>query len=808
MKKCITFSVIIIFLASCSTKKNKISDYPVKPVPFTDVQFIDNFWLPRLDTNRIITIPYDFKKCEETDRLNNFAVAGGLKEGSFVGIRYNDSDVYKVIEGAAYSLSIHPDPELEKFLDDLIAKIAAAQEDDGYLYTCRTINPDSMPRHTGKTRWSQLKDSHELYNIGHMYEAAVAYYEATGKRTLLDVALKSADLVNEKFGPGKNQLHGVPGHQEIEIGLVKLYRVTGEKKYLDLSKYFLDERGNAENHELYVYGANGSNIDYTQDHKPVTQQFEAVGHAVRAAYMYSGMTDIAALTGDKNYINAIDKLWQNVINQKTYITGGIGAKQAGEAFGENYYLPNLSAYNETCAAIANMLWNQRLFLLNGDSKYIDVLEKTLYNGFLSGISIHGDEFFYPNPLESDGSHKRKPWFNCSCCPTNVVRFLPSLPGYVYAHKKNELFVNLFIGNKAKINMNFGEINVSQTTNYPWDGKVKINIYPEQKTGFTVSVRIPGWINEPLPGDLYRYMTKSDDKPIIKVNGKIVKFDLINGYAKIDRNWEKGDIIELDFPMPVRKIIANEKVIEDRGKFAIERGPIVYCAEWVDNGDKVRNLLVNKNSSFTVEHVDNLIDGIDIIKGKATALSTSEKDNSIIKTEQNFTAIPYYAWAHRGSGEMIVWLPYEESAANPMPPPTIASEAKVSASYSHDKINAVNDQIIPKNSNDHEIPRFTFWNHKGTTEWIQYDFDKETTVSFIHIYWFDDGPNGGCRIPKTWKLLYEKNGKWKEVSKHGKYPVSKDEFNSIEISPVKTKALRLAIELQDTYSGGILEWKVE
>ncbi len=808
MKNLFIFSVIIILLGSCSTNKNKISDYPIKPVSFTDIQFTDNFWLPRLDTNRIITIPYDFMKCEETHRLNNFAVAGGLKEGSFVGIRYNDSDVYKVIEGAAYSLSIHPDPELEKFLDDLIIKIAAAQENDGYLYTCRTINPDSMPPYTGKTRWSQLKDSHELYNIGHMYEAAVAYYTATSKRTLLDVALKSADLVDQKFGPREDQLHGVPGHQEIEIGLVKLYRVTGEKKYLDLAKYFLDERGNAEGHNLYVYGTDGSNKVYTQDHISVTQQFEAKGHAVRAAYMYSGMTDIAALTDDKEYLNAIDKLWQNVINQKTYITGGIGAKQAGEAFGDNYSLPNLTAYNETCAAIANMLWNQRLFLLNGDSKYIDVLEKTLYNGFLSGISIHGDEFFYPNPLESDGSHKRKPWFNCSCCPTNVVRFLPSLPGYVYAHKKNELFVNLFIGNKAEVNMNFGKIKVEQFTNYPWDGKVKINIYPEQKTDFTVSVRIPGWINKPLPGDLYQYMTKSDNKPIIRVNGKTVKFDLINGYAKIDRNWDKGDIIELDFPMSVKKVIANEKVIEDRGKFSIERGPLVYCAEWVDNDDKVRNLLVNKNSSFTVEHDDNLIDGIDIIKGKAIALSRSEKDNSIIETEQNFIAIPYYAWAHRGSGEMIVWLPYELSSANPMPPPTIASKSKVSVSYYHDKVNAVNDQIIPKNSNDHEIPRFTFWNHKGTTEWIQYDFEKETTVSFVHIYWFDDEPNGGCRIPKTWKLLYEKHGNWQEVFKHGKYPVSKDEFNSIEISPVTTKALRLVIELKDNYSGGILEWKVE
>ncbi|MCD4730609.1 MAG: glycoside hydrolase family 127 protein, partial [Bacteroidales bacterium] len=764
MKKNIPYFVIIFLFSSCLTNKNKINDYPVKPVPFTNVQFTDNFWLPRLDTNRIVTIPYDFKKCEETGRIDNFAIAGKLKKGSFVGIRYNDSDVYKVIEGASYSLSIYPDAELEKYLDNLIEKIAAAQEDDGYLYTCRTINPDSLPPHTGDTRWSQLKDSHELYNIGHMYEAAVAYYKATGKKSLLNVAIKSADLINKVFGPEESQLHEVPGHQEIEIGLVKLYRVTGNEKYLNLAKYFLDQRGNSESRKLYVYGANNSNIVYTQDHKPVIQQFEAIGHAVRAVYMYSAMTDIAAITGDKDYKNAINKLWQNVVTKKIYITGGIGAKQAGEAFGNNYFLPNLSAYNETCAAVANMLWNQRLFLLNDDAKYIDVMERTLYNGFLSGISIHGDEFFYPNPLESDGSHKRKPWFNCSCCPTNVVRFLPSLPGYVYAHKKNELFINLFISNKAEINMNFGDIKVSQSTNYPWQGDVKININPEQKTNFTVSIRIPGWLNKPLPGDLYSFISNIDNKLIIKVNNEAVKYDIVNAYAKINRNWKKDDIIELNFPMPVRKVIANNKVAENHGKFSLEKGPIVYCAEWLDNESRVRNLLLNKNDSFTVEFKDDLIDGVDVIKGNAKALSISEKDNTIIKKEQNFTAIPYYAWAHRGSGEMIVWLPYEESAANPTLPPTIASESKVSASYYYDVITAINDQIIPKNSNDHEIPRLTFWSHKGTTEWIQYDFDKETTISFVHIYWFDDEPNGGCRIPKNWKLLYKKEGIWKEVFK--------------------------------------------
>jgi len=809
MKKLLLLLLITALLGSCSNKDIKIKDYPVMPVAFTKVKFTDNFWLPRLDTNRKITIPYDFNKCEETHRIDNFAIAGGIQEGSFVGIRYNDSDVFKVIEGASYSLNIHPDPELEKYLDNLIAKIAAAQEDDGYLYTCRTINPDSLPRYTGLTKWSQLKDSHELYNIGHMYEAAVAYYQATGKKSLLDVAIKSANLINEVFGPGEDQLHGVPGHQEIEIGLVKLYRVTNDEIYLKLAKYFLDQRGNAEGHQLYVYGEDGNNKDYTQDHKPVIEQSEAVGHAVRAVYMYSGMADIAALTNDGKYKMAIDNLWSNVVSKKLYITGGIGSMHAGEAFGENYYLPNLSAYNETCAAVANMLWNQRMFLLNGDAKYIDVLERTLYNGFLSGVSIHGDRFFYPNPLESDGSHQRKPWFDCSCCPTNVVRFLPSLPGYVYANTKNDLFINLYIGNEAKINMNFGDILISQNTNYPWDGNVKIDIEPETKSKFTISLRIPGWAqNKPVPSDLYHYMCESDQKPLIKINNKEIKYKISKGYAKINRQWEKGDIIEVNFPMPVRKVVANEKVTEDNGKFSIERGPIVYCAEWVDNGGKVRNLLLDKNAEFTYEYNKTLINGLNILKGMSKSLSLEKSDNSTIEKEQSFTAIPYYAWAHRGNGEMTVWFPYEKSAANPISPPTIASKSKVSASYIHDQILAVNDQINPKNSNDYDVPRLTFWDHKGTTEWVQYDFKEETTISNIHVYWFDDGPDGGCRVPETWKITYLKNGEWKEISTHGDYPVLKDEFTSIEISNVKTTSMKLEVKLQENFSGGILEWKLD
>ncbi len=809
MKNILFLLLAPVLLWSCTQKIETAKDYPVKPVSFTDVKFTDNFWLPRLDTNRIVTIPYDFKKCEDTHRIDNFAIAGGLQKGSFVGIRYNDSDVFKVIEGASYSLKIHPDTILEKYLDDLIFKIAAAQENDGYLYTCRTINPDSLPSHTGTTRWSQLKDSHELYNIGHMYEAAIAHYQATRKKTFLNVAIKSANLINTVFGPGENQLHGVPGHQEIEIGLVKLYRVTGDVKYLNLAKYFSDQRGNTKGHELYVYGENGTNKIYTQDNIPEVEQTEAVGHAVRAAYMYSGMADMAALTNDKRYNTAINKLWNNVVSKKLYITGGIGAKYSGEAFGENYYLPNLSAYNETCAAVANMLWNQRMFLLNAEAKYIDVLERTLYNGFLSGVSIHGDKFFYPNPLESDGSHQRKPWFSCSCCPTNVARFLPSLPGYVYAHTNNNLFVNLYIGNNAVINMDCGKINISQNTNYPWTGDVKINIDPETQSKFTVSLRIPGWAqNKPVPSDLYYYMNTINKQAVIKVNNEKIDYSIKKGYAQINRQWEKGDIIEVTFPMSIRKVLANKKVIEDNYKYSLERGPIVYCAEWPDNEGKVRNLLLDKDANFTYEYKKDLINGVNIIKGTCESLSIDKSDNSTITKEKNFIAIPYYAWAHRGNGEMTVWLPYEASAANPTLPPTIASKSKVTASYIHDQILAVNDQMIPKNSNDNTIPRLTFWDHKGTTEWVQYNFNEEKIISNIHIYWFDDSPNGECRIPETWKIKYLKNGKWKEISKHGKYPVLKDEFTTIEISSIKTKSIRLEINLQENFSGGILEWKLD
>ena len=616
-------------------------DYPITPAPFTAVCFTDRFWLPRLETNRQVTIPYDFEKCEETGRIDNFAKAAGLMEGPHEGIFFNDSDVFKVVEGAAYSLSLHPDPELEGYLDDLIKKVAGAQENDGYLYTARTIDPEAVDsEQEGLERWSNLRVSHELYNVGHLYEAAVAYHQATGKRTLLDVALRNAELIDSVFGPDK--IRDVPGHQEIEIGLVKLYRMTGERRYLELAKFFLDQRGQPDRGNLQT------NFDlpgYMQDHRPVTEQREAVGHAVRAAYMYSGMADVAALTGDEAYIAALDTLWQNVVSRRMYITGGIGSRHHGEAFGEDFELPNAKAYAETCAAIANAMWNHRMFLLHGDGKYLDVLERTLYNGFLSGVSLQGNTFFYANPLSSDGAWAfnvrvgavRSPWFDCSCCPTNVVRLLPSLPGYTYAHQDDRLFVNLYIGGNVTIPL-AREVKLTQETSYPWSGAVKLTIDPSEPTEFTLHLRIPGWArNEPVPSDLYRYLDRPDAPVTLRVNGEPVAVELNQGFAVVRRNWRSGDTVELDLPLPVRRVMSHENIEDNRGRVAVERGPLVYCAEGIDNGGSALDLTLPDDAPLVVERDEGLLGGMTKI------------------CSGGVTLIPYYAWSHRGAGEMNVWL---------------------------------------------------------------------------------------------------------------------------------------------------------
>ncbi|NJN82544.1 MAG: glycoside hydrolase family 127 protein [Caldilineaceae bacterium] len=566
------------------------------------------------------------------------------------GIFFNDSDVFKIIEGAAYTLQEQPDAQLDAYLDDLIATITAAQESDGYLYTARTIAERNGtvgqldPEREGQTRWSNLRVNHELYNVGHLYEAAAAHFEATGKRSLLDVALKNADLIDAEFGPGKRL--DVPGHQEIEIGLVRLFRVTGEARYLELAKFFLDERGHAHGRPLYT---NHDNPGYMQDHLPVVDQREAVGHAVRALYMYAGMADVAALTGDVRYVAAIDQIWENVVGKKLYLTGGLGARHHGEAFGENYELPNDTAYAETCAAIANILWNHRMFLLHGDAKYIDVLERSLYNGFLSGISLSGDHFFYVNPLAFDGhflfnrddSQQRKAWFNCSCCPSNVVRLLPSLSGTLYAQCDDAVFVNLFVAGSAELSIEGAALRLTQETAYPWQGKVKIKLDISTAIDFTLHVRIPGWSRgEPVPRNLYRYLEQETQPPALYVNDEALPLDIAQGYARIQRQWQPGDEVKLELPMPIRRVVAHPQVEADAGRVALERGPLVYCFEAVDNGASVLDLALPDDSHFTPVDSPELLGGVVTLHGEVEG--------------QKWVAAPYHVWAHRGVGEMTVW----------------------------------------------------------------------------------------------------------------------------------------------------------
>lgn len=793
------FSLILIGLTCCSQKALP-TGYPRSAVSFTDVRLADEFWAPRLETHRTVTIPFAFKQCESTGRIANFEMAAGLKKGSFATkYPFDDSDVFKVIEGASYSLMVHPDPDLEKYLDGLIAKISAAQEEDGYLYTARTIDPEHLPVDwAGKERWSNLYMSHELYNLGHLFEAAVAHFRATGKKNLLNVALKSADLVASVFGPGRR--HGAPGHQEIEIGLVKLYRVTGKKKYLELARFFLEERGNAKDRKLYG--------EYSQDHRPVAEQTEAVGHAVRATYMYSGMADVAVLTGNKDYIQALDRIWDNVSSRKLYLTGGIGASGAIEGFGPDYVLPNAEAYCETCASIGFILWNQRMFLLHGDARYIDLLERTLYNGFLSGVGLSGDLFFYPNPLASFGQHRRSPWFNCACCPSNVARFVHQIPGFIYAQGDNSLYINLFVAGTANLNMKGKKILVEQETRYPWEGKARVLLKPEEPTEFDLLIRIPGWaLGRPVPSDLYSYLDSAAAPVSLRLNGQDVFLELKQGYAHLRRTWKNGDVVEVDLSMPVRRVVAHPAVKDNEGRVALERGPLVYCAEGVDNEGRVSHLVIPDGAPLDMERQEEILGGLVAIRGEVETLHEGRKLGTREIRKKPFLAIPYYAWAHRGQGEMAVWLAREPSRALPFPRPTLASRGKATASGGKEAW-PVNDLREPSSSGDHSFPYLHWWPNKGTIEWVELEWEQPETLSGVEVYWFDDTGRGECRVPASWRVLYRSGETWRPVQNLNAYGAEKDVYNPVRFRPVRTRALRLEIELQKDFSAGVHEWRIQ
>lgn len=655
MKHLSTLALAALLAASASAQQKQPlhSGYPIDPVPFTAVKVTDNFWGQRLQSSREVTIPLAFSKCEETGRYENFVKAAHPSDTYKVeGFSFDDTDVYKTIEGASYSLQTYPDKKLMKYIDSVLVIVAGAQEPDGYLYTARTMNPKHPHNWAGKERWVEVeKLSHEFYNLGHMVEGAVAHYQATGKRNFLDIAIRYADCVCRNIGDQPEQKRLVPGHQIAEMALVRLYMVTGDKKYLDQAKFFLDARGTTSRKDAY-----------SQAHKPVVEQDEAVGHAVRATYMYAGMADVAAITGDSSYIKAVDKIWDNIVGKKIYITGGIGARHAGEAFGDNYELPNLSAYNETCAAIGNVYVNYRLFLLHGDARYFDVLERTLYNGLISGVSLDGGSFFYPNPLASTGGYSRKPWFGCACCPSNISRFIPSLPGYVYAVKDNNVYVNLFLSNRAELKVGKKNVVLEQETGYPWNGDIRVKV-AQGNLPFVLNIRIPGWVRgSVLPSDLYTYADNQKPTYRVLVNGQEVTGELTKGYLSIDRRWKKGDVVEIHFDMLPRVVKANEKVEADRGRVAVERGPIVYCAEWPDNNFGVHNVLLNRRPQFEVVEKPGLLQGITQLVTDAQSLGYDSAGKLAAK-DVKLILIPYYAWAHRGEGDMEVWLPMEVNAVS-------------------------------------------------------------------------------------------------------------------------------------------------
>ena len=801
MKKFIATSLLAVMAISAiaQNKEQQSHGYPIDPVPFTSVKVTDAFWGQRLQASRETTIPLAFSKCEETGRYENFVKAANPSDEYVVGgLAFDDTDVYKTIEGASYLLQTYPDAKLEAYIDSVLVIVKAAQEPDGYLYTSRTMNPKHPHEWAGTKRRELVEDlSHEFYNLGHMVEGAIAHYQATGKRNFLDIAIAYADCVCREIGDGEDQVVRVPGHQIAEMALAKLYLVTGEKKYLDQAKFFLDKRGYTTRTDAY-----------SQAHQPVLEQDEAVGHAVRAAYMYAGMADVAALTGDQGYIDAIDAIWDNIVTKKLYITGGIGATSNGEAFGKNYELPNMSAYCETCAAIGNVYVNHRLFLLHGESKYYDVLERTLYNGLISGVSLDGGGFFYPNPLESIGQHQRQPWFGCACCPSNICRFIPSLPGYIYATKGADVYVNLFMSNTSNLNVNGKKVSLSQETRYPWNGDIAITVDNNKAGQWTMKVRVPGWVRgQVVPSNLYEY---TDGKRLgysISVNGEKVEGELVNGYFCIDRKWKKGDVVRVHFDMEARTVKANYRVEADRGRISVERGPIVYCAEWPDNDFDVLSILMNREPEFELVERPDLLYGLNQLVTDAQTLNYDD-NGRLVAEDVKLTLIPYYAWCHRGSGSMAVWLPQELTATRPTMPATLASLSKLDASTKTSSLKSIADRLVPKDEFDRSMPYYHWWPAQATTEWMTYEFPEPATIKSSTVYWFDDGPWGGCRVPKWWKIYYmDEAGEWQEVQNPDKYETVKGAANTVNFDPVTTTKVKLEVRQPDDNSAGLFEWEV-
>jgi len=618
----------------------------LEPVSFSQVQITDRFWKPRMDKVGTVTLKACIDYIEfKTPRIRNFEIASGKRKGKFEGIFYDDSDVYKALEAMSYSIKDLPDIDLEKKADEWINIIAGAQLPDGYINTYFTLNGLDK-------RWTDMS-MHEDYNGGHLIEAGVAYYNATGKRKLLDVGIRFANHFDSLFGPGKR--HWVTGHEELELALVKLFKCTNENRFLKLANWLLEERG----HRLaqgYTW-TDWKDTAYAQDKTPVRDTKKITGHAVRAMYLYTGTADVAAITGDSGYLSAMKLVWEDVVNRNMYLTGGIGSSGNNEGFSQDYDLPNARAYCETCASVGMVFWNQRMNLLTGESKYADVLEKTLYNAALDGISINGDLFFYGNPLASDGLNKRSEWFGTACCPANIARLIASLGNYIYNKSEDGIWINLFIASKTLLPIGHTEIGIEQKSNYPWDGKTEIDITPEHRSKMAIHIRIPGWeLGLAVPGDLYHFISNKPSRFTLQLNGKAVAYQMEKGYAVINRVWVKGDRITIDLPMEVQQVISGQSVKADADRVALQRGPLIYCVEGADNNGKAWNIFLPDSTVFISSYEKNLLNGIVTLSAELPTVVVAPDGLSVTTKMQKVTAIPYYAWCNRGSDPMQVWLP--------------------------------------------------------------------------------------------------------------------------------------------------------
>ncbi len=784
-------TLLALSLAALTALPSLAADEPLpklRVVPFTNVTIRDSFWSPRQETNRTASIPVNLDMLEKSGNLRNFELAAAKATSGFTGPVFMDSDVYKALEAASYSLATHPDPALEKKLDAIIATMAAAQQPDGYLDTYYIVKEPGR-------RWTNLRDNHELYCAGHLIEAAVAHFQATGKTTFLDVAKKLADHIDSVFGPGKRM--GYPGHPELELALVKLGRATGEKRYLDLARFFITSRGKkyfATEHKTPLDRYDGS---YWQDDVPIYEHRNIKGHAVRAAYLLSGATDVAGETNDPALLKMLNRVWRNTTQKNMYITGGIGPSASNEGFTEDYDLPNLSAYQETCASVALAQWNHRLALLYGDAKFADVFERSLYNGVLAGVSLDGKKFFYVNPLESHGTHHRAGWFGCACCPPNEARTLASLGGYAYAVSDDALWVNLYIQGAATAKLGENKVSLRVTTDYPWDGKVVLEPRPETSSRFALRLRIPGWCRGAT----------------VAINGQAVKEPTIErGYVVLSREWQAGDKVELNLPMPVERIAAHPNVKADTNQLAFQRGPLVYCLEACDQSEPISSLYIPANTTFQAEKAKDLLGGVVVLKGQAEVAEAADWTGKLYQAvtpsrRVPITAIPYYAWDNREPGPMRVWMP----VAPPIPAAGgIETRAKVSMSFVSNNCQpwGINDGLEPKSSGEQPAACCHWWPHHGGEEWVQYSWKQPVTVQAAKVYWFDDTGRGACRLPASWTIEYRNGNEWKPVAGASEYVVARDRWCTVKFAPVTTTALRLKVTMQKEWAAGVHEWKLE